>query len=696
MINKIQMMTRKGKISQTRLNASIVPDSLDKEARTVEVVFTTGQGGKRFDYYNDVEYIEELDVNPQSIRTARLDKGLSIIDNHRTFDGIDNVFGVTGKYRFEDGKLIGTCHFATDEKSSERFQKVADGILRHVSVGYKVHKYLKERGTNVDDLPIYRAVDYEITELSFVPVSFEDNNGVRAEQRNLNEVNIEDYLMTKEQLARLRALQGSANRTADEDQELISLLQMQARSFSDPELTPAAPAPAAPAAAERSVPPVPAAPVVDIKKVKSNVRAELQPMLDAAASVNIKSEFATRAFNEDKSLDEFRGMLLSELANKDSEQIISVAGTALNSDERADQKSQTRQDAESYLLSRGGAKVEMTDGVRQFTGMTLLDMGRDFVEASGVSTRGMSAMAVARSAFHTTSDFPLILENVMNKSVQKGYTETPQTFTDLGVKSTVNDFREKHIYSVGDAPNLKPLGENGEYKAGTFGEGKEKYSISTYARKIGFTRKVLINDDMSVLTRVPSMFGAAGSRLESDIVWGLLLGYNFLEKLADVHLMEDGNPLFDAAHGNLLTGAGSTLSETSLSDLRQLGRKAKTLDGNFMNITYQNLVLPYELETAAEKILVQNFTAVTSSTTNPFLNKFSSRVEPRLSELSATAWYAFSNMADTFEYSGLAGEENMMVEVNTENDIDGLEIKVRKDFGAGLIDYRGMAKSDGA
>jgi hypothetical protein len=693
MSKQIKNMTRKGEISNHRVQGSFRPSTVDIEKRTIEVVFTTGQAGQRYDFYNDVHYIEELEVNDFAVRTDRLDKGLSVIDNHNVYEGIDGVFGITEGYRFENGELIGAVRFAKDPDSEIKFTKAADGILPHVSLGYRVHKFQKFRGIN-DELDTYRAVDWEPTELSFTPVSFEDNNGVRAEQRNLNEVNIEDYLMTKEQLARIRALQGSANRTADEDKELINLLTMQTRSF-NVETPTVAVAPIVPEPT-RAIAPIVPEPVVNLTEVRSNTRAELQPMLDAASAVGIKVEFATRAFNEEKSLDEFRGLLLGELANKDSKQIISVAGTALNSDERADAKSQTRQDAENYLMIRGGKKIESTEGIRQFTGMTLLDMGRDFVESSGIKTRGLSPMALAQRAFHTTSDFPLILENVMNKSVQNAYTETPQTFADLGVKGTMNDFREKHIYSLGDAPNLKPLGENGEYQAGTFGEGKEKYSISTYARKIAFTRQLLINDDMSVLTRMPSMFGAAGSRLESDIVWGLILGYNFLEKIASVHLMEDGNPLFDAAHGNLLTGAGSVFGVDSISDLRQLGRKTKTIDGNFMNISYQNFVLPYELETNADKILTQNFAAITSITTNPFTNKFSARVEPRLSELSATAWYAFSNMADTFEYAGLAGEENMMVEVETQTDVDGLEIKVRKDFGAGLIDYRGMAKSDGA
>jgi len=117
-----------------------------------------------------------------------------------------------------------------------------------------------------------------------------------------------------------------------------------------------------------------------------------------------------------------------------------------------------------------------------------------------------------------------------------------------------------------------------------------------------------------------------------------------------------------------------------------------------MNIMYNNLVVPEELETDAEDILHNAFIATEASKANQFRGRLDYRVEPRLAVVTggALAWYAFSNMADTFEYSYLAGEEEMMVEVVNSTDVDGMEIKVRKDFGAGLVDYRGMAKSKGA
>ena len=176
----------------------------------------------------------------------------------------------------------------------------------------------------------------------------------------------------------------------------------------------------------------------------------------------------------------------------------------------------------------------------------------------------------------------------MNKELLQAYEETQRTFLPIARRTTVNDFREKNTYKMGDAPNLLPLGENGEYQYGKFSESKESYRLSTYARKIGFTRQMMINDDLSALSRFPQLFGGAASRLESDIVWGLILNYDFIRNKAANHKLSDGQALYSGAHNNTISTA---LSTDGLSDLRKLGRKQKTLDGNFMNVQYNVLAV---------------------------------------------------------------------------------------------------------
>lgn len=682
--------TRKHTMPSMRVNGEFRPDTVDLEARTMEVVFTTGQGGKRYDWYNDAEYIEELDVTPESVRTERLDKGLSVINDHRTHEGIDGVFGITEKYRFEGGQLIGTVRFATDEDSDKKFKKAADGILRHVSLGYKVHKYLKSRGEH-DKLDTYRATDWEPTELSFTPVSFETENGTRSakhenEPTNMVEIEIKERTMNAEQRARLALLQGMATRSSEENTELTALLALQTR---------AAAAPAEPAAVIAAPAAVIAAPV-DTVAIRTEERGALQPMLDAATKAGLTAEFATRAFGAGTDLNTFRGLVIDEMGKESSANLINTP--VLKEDERSDQRANSREDVTIALLGRSGASVTHTDGSRDYQGLTLIETARQFLEDNGQSTRGMSPTRVSQRAFNSTSDFPIILENVMNKNLLGGYAAVPQTFLGLGQKTELNDFREKNMYRLGDSPDLKPLLEGGEYQSGTMKESKESYRLNTFARKISFTRQMLINDDMGALAKVPTMFGRAGSKLESDIVWGLLLNWDFINNKAANITMADGNPLFHASHNNKLTGASSELSKASLSAMRQLGRKQKNMDGEPLNMTYQTLVMPSDLETTAEELLFNNYIANVSSETSSFRNKFDVRIEERLAVIATyglTAWYAFSNFIETFEYATLSGEPDMVTEVVQSMDSDGMTVKVRKDFGAGLVDHRGMAMANG-
>lgn len=662
-------------IYQMRAIAEFRPTTVNLENRTIEVVFTTGQGGRKYDYYNDLEFIEELDVTPESVRTERLDKGLSVIDSHNVYEGIKGVFAITENYRFENGSLIGIVRFSSDKDSDVIFQKAVEGILRHVSLSYRVHKYLKTSDER-DKLPTLRAIDWEPTELSFVPVSFENDNGVRAEQRShgsTNTVEIEDKIMDTEDDKRSAT---PAPTPAPTPAATVTVTPATT-------LTPAATVTVTPAATATPA------------EIRAGERDRLKLMVDACDKAGIKPEFATRAFGEDISINSFRENVINELALSDSDNLIITP--VLKSDNRSDQALTRIKDAELALSIRCGVTgIELSEGIRSYTGLTMMEMARQFLNDSNVNIIGMSRQKLAARAFHSTSDFPLILANVMNKNLQDAYQETPRTFLGLGRRTTATDFRDKNTYSLGDAPDLLPLGENGEYTSGTFSENGEKYGLATFARKIAFSRKMLINDDMSALDRMPAMFGAAGSRLESDLVWGLILNFDFAKNTASNIVMSDTKPLFHADHNNLIVGVSNgAMDETGLSNMRKQGRKQLTLDGKFMNITWSDIVVPEDLETAAEKVLFNSFVAATSATTNPFLNTLGLRVEPRLGVISQKAWYAFSKVVDTFEYAFLAGEEEMFTEVNQSTNVDGLEVLVRKDFGAGLIDFRGFGKATG-
>lgn len=663
-----------------RFNGLVKESAINEEARTVEVVFTTGQEGDRW-HWDIGWYKESLEVSDRAIRKDRLDKGLSVIADHAEWRGIDNVFGITGEYRIENGELIGLVRFATDEESDKVWTKIKDGVLRHFSLGYIVHRYEVTLHESMPDH--YRATDWEPTELSIVVTSFETTNGIRSANPDAK----------RPDEAELFPLDLTINGDENTMKRKLGKVVREPATIHGDAAGGAAPVVATEPQQQRAQEPAPAqAPAAVVTQPAAqqvSERALLPQYIETARAMGHDTEHAIDAYTRGVQLQDYKNTLLEAAVARSRAQ---TPGVVLQSDNRADHNEQQRGVIADAIMVRGGI-IQATPETRKYAGASLLNIARHLIGADNFE----SPSKVAQRAFHSTSDFPLILENVMNKTLKQGYEETPRTFLDLGTRASVSDFRAKHTYQIGDAPNLLELGEHGEYKNGSISESKESYAIKTFARKIGFTRQMLINDDLSALTRVPRMFGAAGSRLESDLVWGLLLNWDFAKNTAADFKMSDSKHLFHADHANLLTGVSqSALSKTGLSNVRKLGRSMKTLDNNFMNVMFDTLVIPQSLETTADELLAGTILANVTGDVNPFTGKLSYRVEPRLEAVSATAWFAFTRMMHAFEYAYLDGDEGMYTEVNTNTDIDGMEIKVRKDFGVGFSEYRAAVKATGA
>jgi hypothetical protein len=149
---------------QTR-SATVAPKSLNAEARTVDLVWSTGARVLRgfFD-----KFFEELSLDPKHVRMGRLTSGRApVLAAHEGRD-LDAVVGVVERARLDGGQGVATVRFADDPKSDGIFRKIAAGILRNVSVGYTIHKAEQVEAGNAA-IPVYRATDWEPFEISIVP-----------------------------------------------------------------------------------------------------------------------------------------------------------------------------------------------------------------------------------------------------------------------------------------------------------------------------------------------------------------------------------------------------------------------------------------------------------------------------------------------------------------------------------------------
>ena len=115
---------------------------LTLKARTVDVAFANTTPVPRA--FGD----NVLDVTSSAIRKERLDDGAAVLVNH-AWEG--QIWAVE-PMRIEDGIARARLRFRRGARASEVFGDISDGIRRHVSVGYLVHKVEIENRDGQPDL----------------------------------------------------------------------------------------------------------------------------------------------------------------------------------------------------------------------------------------------------------------------------------------------------------------------------------------------------------------------------------------------------------------------------------------------------------------------------------------------------------------------------------------------------------------
>ncbi|MAE45021.1 MAG: peptidase U35 [Magnetovibrio sp.] len=341
------------------------------------------------------------------------------------------------------------------------------------------------------------------------------------------------------------------------------------------------------------------------------------------------------------------------------------------------------------LYSQINPGHELSEPARRYAYATPVDMAKELLTLRGFQTTGLSPATLITRALHTTSDFPIILGDTVGRTLRDAYQTAPSGIRRLGRQTSAKDFRSINKLMLGEAPMLEKLNEHGEIKAGTMTEAKEAYKVETWARKIGITRQVLVNDDLGAFSDLARRMGQAAAETEARILVDLLES-----NTGNGPKMDDAKALFHADHGNK-AGTGAVISDTTLSAARLALRTQKGLSGQPIRVTPKYLLVPPALETTAEKWLA-TVAAAKAADVNPFSGSLSLVVEPRLA--SATRWYitAEPGEIDGLEFAYLAGGEGPQVESKSGWDVDGVEIRVILDYGAGFVDHRGWYANAGA
>lgn len=616
--------------------AVFVPETVDSKERTVDVVWTTGARVARNGL--DGPYFEELSMDPSSIRMERLNAGAPLLNSHNAAS-LDDVVGVVERAWIDEAKNEGraTVRFSSRAAVDDIFRDVETGVLRNISVGYRIHKTerVEERGDT-----ILRATDWEPHELSLVPIPADAAAQVRAEAMPTTP-NEPEKDSPMEEIREMEAAQTPEATEVVEEKRSVSAEDFEAVL-----------------AAERR----------RVAEIRRSVRA-----------AGLEDALADQLAEDGTAIDAARALIIDKMAAREA-----AAPTRTHVQISKDESEKRSACMEAALEARTGLR-EWDDQAREYVGSSLLEMGKECLKRSGVNITGMGRSELAGRAMHSTSDFPLLLSNIARKNLKAAYAEEQQTFQPLVRTRNLPDFKAAYELEIAGQIIPEPLLEGGEYKAATVQEQQSSWKLYTYGKKISVTRQLLINDDLDALSRIPAMIGRGMSLFESNQVWALITG--------NAAMSYDSKALFHADHSNIGTGA---IAEASISAARKALRTQSDIAGNRVNLTPSFLIVPAALETAAQKFL----TGVTPNATadvNIFSNSMGLIVEPRLDDDSEQKFYvtANPNQIDMIAVGSLEGEAGPQVETVNERDPDGVTIYARLDFGTTLLNHRGFFRSTG-
>lgn len=452
------------------------------------------------------------------------------------------------------------------------------------------------------------------------------------------------------------------------------------------------PLPADAGASVRSFPEMPETVHTDGSEAPAT-RAAVNAEIRSIASVaGLGAEFANGLIDRGASLDAARAAAFATLQANGGAIIRTEARVTGGADvDNPEVRAGWMADA---LYTRVNPTHQPNEAARQYVGLTIPEMGREILRLRGISTTGLSADAVisrALGGMHTTSDFAMILGDTVGRTLRQAYGSVPSGVRRLARQTTARDFRAKHSVQLSEAPTLEKVNEHGEFKAGTMAEASESYALDTFGRIIGISRQALVNDDLGAFTDLSRRFGIAAADFEAQFL------VNLLTKDAGAGpIMSDDAALFHASHANL-AGSGAALSEDTLSAARLALRMQKGLSGTPIDVTPKYLLVPAALETKAEKVLAA-ITATTTGDVNPHAGKLELVVDSRLDAVSATRWYVAGDPAtiDGLEYAYLEGAPGPQIDSRAGFEVDGVQVRVRLDFGAGFVDWRGWYANAGA
>ncbi len=616
---------------------------VDDENKIVELSFSSEAPVERW-FGREILLHENKSVNLSPVKEVG-----TVLINHDPNQRVAKPI----KVWIENKRGKALIQFANTDLAKQAYQEVKEGLLRGVSVGYQVQEWmrLREDETYKDfQGPAWIATKWSVHEISLTPVPADAGVGVGRAKESI---------FIKE---------GDSMEKEKKKQEETRAPETEVRAQEGQEK-----------------------PEINVEEVIAKERQRIKEISALCERFGF-SELAGDLIEKGTPVEEARKIILDKLAEENT-----PTGQAVRVDIVADERDKFRDAVVDAMIVRAGIvdpyssdkEVKLADGYREFANMTLLDIAKECLKRANVPFKGLSRMDIAGRAFtHTTSDFPIILQNIANKSLMEGFNAEPETWQKWCATGSVSDFKTHTMVRVGEFDDLEEVKEGAEYKkAEKIYEQQEQYSIATYGKLFSITRQTIINDDLNALSIVPRNMGEAARRKIADLAYSVLI---------ENPKMGDGNNLFSSAHSNLAS-TGSAPTFDALKAAIKAMMKQKDIGGKRrLHIRPQFIILPVEYLMDVEELLNMQYIDHPQGKPN-VLRKYNLSIvaDGRLDD-AGSAWYLAGPKGKTVVLYFLDGQQAPALETQRGWEVDGVQYKVRIDCGAKAVSWKALYKNPGA
>ncbi len=653
-------------------------------------------------------------------------KQLPIVDSHND-KTVRNVFGSIRGITIEDGQMIGSAEFATDDESQVVATRYAEGHLNDFSIDAVIlerqlipqgQTYTTSLGQVIEG-PAEIVTKWEPHNASICATGADPNSTVR---RSTDRERV--TRMSEELMAKLKML-GLPEGMTDAAEIIAWMAEKMPEPSVEVELMEGEkPAEEVAERAEHTDD------EMKVEKMEDEIKAEVerqlkaekvrrQTILNHCKLAKLERSFADSLIEDESVTVEIaQERIIRKMASNP------VGGAVEGSDVRATENGIDRffdavRDGLIIRSHRGArlsreSEAHKNKDAHDFKSMGLNRMAELVLRQKGINTDRMNPVDIAkvamgnsdalrrhekliqRSAYHTTGSFPNLLLDSINKTLLAAYEEAPYTWEVWARQApSVQDFKQINRTRFSEAPDPEQVPERAEYKEKAMSDSKESYRVEKYGEMFTISWETVVNDDLDAISRVPAMHGNACRRKVNKEVYAVLTANA---------LMGDGNTLFSASHasGSNLSGASAAPSVTTLNAAFAAMRTQKGLSADsVVSVIPRYLIVPAALEATALE-LVSSTSYIVANGNSGVQNLYGqggSRqlnvvCDPNLDGNSATAWYlsADPSQIDTVEVSFLQGEESPVLESDWNFRRDVYEYKVRQTFGVKAIDWRGLYK----